>query len=49
MKKISYEKFPTVDIVTNSGFMIGISSIKTNKKIVKQLCKDLEKTITKFI
>ena len=48
MKNISYEKFPKVDIVTNCGFMIGISSIKTNKKIVEKLCKDLEKTIIKF-
>ena len=30
-------------------FMIGISSIKTNKKIVEKLCKDLEKTIIKFV
>ncbi|MDC1047422.1 DegT/DnrJ/EryC1/StrS family aminotransferase [Alphaproteobacteria bacterium] len=49
MKNISYEKFPKVDIVTNSGFMIGISSIKINKKIVEKLCKDLEKTIIKFV
>ena len=48
MKNISYEKFPKVDIVTNSGFMIGISSIKINKKIVEKLCKDLERTIIKF-
>ena len=41
--------FPKVDIVTNSGFMIGISSIKINKKIVEKLCKDLEKTIIKFV
>ena len=49
MKSISYEKFPNVDIVTDSGFMIGISSIKTNKKIVTKLCEDLEKTIIKFV
>ena len=49
MKNITYEKFPKVDIVTNSGFMIGISSVKTNKKIIEKLCKDLEKTIIKFI
>jgi len=49
MKKISYEKFPKVDIITNCGFMIGISSIKTNKEIVEKLCKDLEKTIIKFV
>jgi len=49
MKNISHKEFPKVDIVTNSGFMIGISSIKTNKKIIERLCKDLEKTIIKFI
>ena len=49
MRNISYEKFPKVDMITYSGFMIGISSIKTNKKIIKKLCEDLEKTIIKFV
>jgi CDP-4-dehydro-6-deoxyglucose reductase, E1 len=49
LKDVSYEKFPKVDVVTNSGFMIGISSDKINKKVVERLCKDLERTIIKFI
>ena len=49
LKEISNQKFPKADLISNSSFMIGISSNKTNKKIINKLCMDLEKTIIEFI
>jgi len=49
LKNLERQKFPKANIVTNSGFMIGISSVKTNKKIIKRLCEDLENSIREII
>ena len=49
IRNVDQIKYPEANHVTNCGFMIGISSMKTNNKIIEKLCKDLEKTISKFI
>jgi len=49
LKGFKQQQFPEADIVTSSGFMIGISSFKTSKKIINRMCKDLESSIREII
>ena len=49
LKGFKQQNFPKADIVTSSGFMIGISSFKTSKKTINRMCKDLESSIREII
>ena len=49
LKGLKLHSFPEADIVTSSGFMIGISSFKTSKKTINRICKDLESSIREIM